>query len=1459
MEKILGLDLGTNSIGWALRDTSVTGNQIIDKGVLIFDKGIAINKDVEEPKVKKRTECRGKRRAYQAKKYSKWELIRSLIELNMCPLTLEELRKWSIGNWEMVNGQFKNTGRKYPQSERFIQWLRYDFDGDGKPDFERFGFSKHENCYLFRMLVVSETQEHKNLFKYNPYLLGRVLYQLVQRRGYKGRNEEEADTIVKGSEKAEILGHNDIADKIKQYKTLGAALYYTNKEGRKIRKRYNLRTDFEYELKEICRVQSITEKMYQQFWKAIIWQRPLRSQKGLVGLCTFEANKPRCPISHPLYEEFRTWIFINNLKIVIPEKNKQEQLEYINQNIYPLFNKKVEDFNLSDIAKVLDKVNGKITANFKYGEKDETGKYRKGAPDTKVISNKLTHKFNDILGADWKERYDWKNIIANKKKEVPYSYEDIWHVLLTFDNKENLNDFGKNKLLLNEKSVSDFSKLTLQTGFATLSLSAIKKILPFLQNGFIYSDAIYLANMHKVLGLETTPADFVDHFSKRFPSIKETFNIERNIINAINGLISLHVNSEFRYCIEDNRTLDEAEKKEVSDALIEAMEAKKWECISDTERKGYIQKAESYFLEFLRKPIRTIKEKLFYKTPRLHDLLLNWLQSNYNISEENKKFLWHPSEQETYLNAKKYNKYTLDGRECFIEASKSIKFEKKFPNAILEGRSQQLLGYPQPISKGFKNPMALKTLFKLKLLINHLLKSEKIDENTRVVIEIARELNDANRRKAIERWQHIRKKENEEFAKAIIGTAKVKYPDLDENDPSIINKFRLWFDQIENGKEVMNQVKNLNSDVAKLRLWSEQKGQCLYTGKTISLTELFDGSKFNIEHTIPASISFDNELKNLTIADATFNREVKSKKLPTECPNYHSSYNGYTAIKPRLKWMEEKIKTLEKSYLGVLKRKSDDREKNAEFIQRRHLLKFELDYWKYKYFTFTCSEYKSKWRNNQLKDTQIITKYALPYLKTIFKKTEVQKGEVTAVFREIYQISPRTAKKDRSKHSHHVKDAATLTLIPPAVQRDQILFQYYENKETGVSGKHLPTPKGWKDYNPYYILSIDNEILVNYIPDNRFLTQTKKFVRTRGKVQYLKYKDTNDRWHYKLNEKGQKIPLIANGDTIRGPLHDESIFAAIKQPEYKQVNNKFVPETDGKGNFIFEKNTKRDDGLFFVMRPLKKLNYFNSAEDLSLIVEPNLREYIKQEINNRITAGASFEEAIREPIWAYGRKVDKNGNHIHPISNIRCHIKAGGGFVTNPTIIKNFNSYISSKEYKQKQYAMNGMIPICAIYESIINNKAERELRSYSLLEVAKNYKMNGIKGLVEANIKHNNNLLLHLRSILQPGQKTLFFKESIHELKDLWQKGQTLELSKRLYFFTNVDGGRLLFIHHLCSLPNDEIASQMEKRGAKKGAAFVDFDIPFLKLRLSKKALNMAIEGLDFETLPDGQLRWLL
>lgn len=85
MAKVLGLDLGTNSLGWALVDESENEYTLIDKGVDIFQEGVARDKNNEKPAVQDRTSARALRRHYFRRRLRKIELLKILIRYDLCP------------------------------------------------------------------------------------------------------------------------------------------------------------------------------------------------------------------------------------------------------------------------------------------------------------------------------------------------------------------------------------------------------------------------------------------------------------------------------------------------------------------------------------------------------------------------------------------------------------------------------------------------------------------------------------------------------------------------------------------------------------------------------------------------------------------------------------------------------------------------------------------------------------------------------------------------------------------------------------------------------------------------------------------------------------------------------------------------------------------------------------------------------------------------------------------------------------------------------------------------------------------------------------------------------------------------------------------------------------------------------------------------------------------------------
>lgn len=113
-------------------------------------------------------------------------------------------------------------------------------------------------------------------------------------------------------------------------------------------------------------------------------------------------------------------------------------------------------------------------------------------------------------------------------------------------------------------------------------------------------------------------------------------------------------------------------------------------------------------------------------------------------------------------------------------------YRRVMPDA--EGCMQ--LGSPRTSS--IRNPMAMRSLFRLRALINRLLRDGKIDRDTKINIEFARGLNDANRRKAIEQYQREREVENRRYADEI----RKQY--LTESGREIVPseddilKYRMW-------------------------------------------------------------------------------------------------------------------------------------------------------------------------------------------------------------------------------------------------------------------------------------------------------------------------------------------------------------------------------------------------------------------------------------------------------------------------------------------------------------------------------------------------------------------------------------------------------------------------------------------------------------------------------------------
>lgn len=1533
MNKILGIDLGTNSIGWALRNPDLTENQIEKFGVLTFNKGVGVGKTGEYSYAAERTKKRSTRRLYQSRKYRLWATLEILINNSCCPLPMENLNKWRhYSKEEAVKNN--NGGRVYPIDDTaFDQWIKLDFNADGKPDYS--------SPYQLRK-ELADTKLDFNKGE-NKMKLGRALYHIVQRRGFKSSRKGADDikeketgndevTDLQYSEKKKNKVIIEYFEKYPDAKTIGWLYALLEKDSIRIREsiaQYAIRENYKKEIKYIFEFQklglqhplynSLVESGNNKNNGSIFYKRPLRSQKGLIGKCTLEPNKYRAPISHPSFELFRAWSFINSIKY----KETASEVDYwkplpveMKRSILDdkFFRKSKAYFAFSEIAEFIAKKGYKWKLNYSL--------------KTTVTGCPISARLKDIFGNDYQNIKILKGASEKTGKNY-YDLNDIWHVLFSYEDEEYVAEFAEQKLKLSAENVKQFviAWNALPVGYGMLSLNAINKINIFLQKGLIYTEAVLLANLPEIMGEELWDKNetfLLEHISN---IINENRN-QKSILNIVNTLISKHKNLEQKFGYKDNSyQLDKDDKEDIQKTIEDNFGTAKW------SEKEIMEKEEitiavtdcyqAYFKHsgFVRKDINgeryaTISsgnkthykaDSGYYLLPKLIDTLKEFLLLRFKLTDKQLQKVYHPSEINIYPPA------------------------KPDENGIAK------LGSPKTGS--FKNPMAMRALHELRKLLNYMIETNQIDSDTRVVVEVARELNDANKRWAIETMQRQREAENQEFSKAIEFLLKEnKQAIANTENETDIDKVRLFYELNEEQSlppvidENTNVKKKTKADkdeairwnglgknlIAKYRLWVEQGYQCMYTGKLITLADLFTEGIIDFEHTVPRSKSFDNSLANLTVCYHDYNRTIKKNLLPTELNNYDTDYDfgnkvgRCTAIKPRLDKWKEKVARINQQidFWKTKSKKASDKKWKDDAIRQKHLWEEELKYWQNKLNRFTITEITSGFKNSQKVDTQLISKYAFHYLKTYFEKVDVQKGSITAEFRKIYKLQSPDEKKDRTKHSHHAKDAAVLTLIPVAAKRDEILKTHYEYRE---ERRENFTTEPYKGFKREFVWSIDDNVLINNINNNQSLTLAKR----KGKKENLKDEKGNFIYQleqngnpkikthkdgkpiYKNNhhgliikdEEGNPVPVklksfirkIATGDCVRGQLHQETFYGAIK-PAKRDEKGNILKNEDGK--MILE------DNLRFVIRvPFEYKKDTNSPgfKTLEDILKQVVDVGLKKQLEKQIKEAGGLKEAFEKGMYL----LDKNGNpHGSKIRHIRVWAS-----VSEPLKIKK-QTNLSKAEYKQHYWAANGENIICAFYknDSIDKSgkiKTKRDLEIINLNDAAKfksygeiDYKQNIIlfrKGKNGEVLIDENGQKETPYALLKPGQKVIFYSNNIDELKK--NKNESTpsyikRISDRMYKIIKFAGGQLTFIHHIDArdekehmkafpenayFKKDDKGKDLKygKRGKNGFTEKIDDFIllnngnPWHKLLYTKDWLNFAIEGKDFEIKADGEIFW--
>ncbi len=473
MSKVLGIDVGTNSIGWALIED---GKRIIDMGVRIFPVGVKeddyAKSGSEKSKNATRRDARHARRTYDRYRQRRQRLEKALRE----------------------NGMMFDKATSLPAKE----------------------------LYQLRRKGLDERLEKEEF--------GRILFLLNQRRGFKSNRKGHSKDE---SEDKGLLGEmNSFQQTLEDggYRTPGeyfASLFdeqpedwhNENEPKKRIRKEHRVRRalyEKEFDLlwqKQAEFYSELTDELRDKIRNEVIfYQRKLKSAKHLVSKCRFEPKKRVIPKSHPLFQQFRVWTTINNLRITYGDRVNEFLTNQERVDLGAELSTR-EYMTHSQIKKFMG-----WPSSAKFNEMPQ-----------KILGNVTVARLEEAVGSDW-----YQGLSSAEK-------ERLWHNVYCAEDDEWLAEHAQNNWGMTDEQAEQLIKVNLEAEYGDLSYKAISKILPYLEDGYDYASACQMSGYHHSYNVEkqgkdrvlSDKLDLTKQEPLRNPLVQMSVNECARLINAV--------------------------------------------------------------------------------------------------------------------------------------------------------------------------------------------------------------------------------------------------------------------------------------------------------------------------------------------------------------------------------------------------------------------------------------------------------------------------------------------------------------------------------------------------------------------------------------------------------------------------------------------------------------------------------------------------------------------------------------------------------------------------------------------------------------------------------------------------------------------------------------------------------------------------------------------------------------
>jgi len=423
----LGLDLGTNSIGWALLRLDGEGEPcgLLDLGAHIFSNGRTPGKGL--PLAAGRRIARGMRRRRDRYLQRRRLLQALLLDYGLLPISRDER---------------KDLGRQDP--------------------------------YTLRARALDGPLE--------PYELGRTLFHMNQRRGFKSNRLSGEEDEKERGKIAERIGklREEIDPGTPGRRTLGEWLHRRHARGKPVRFRpesatfYPTREMYEEEFDAIRKMQEQNHTLTPSQWDAlrtiIICQRPLKPVE--VGRCSLDPSEPRAHKALPLAQEFRIYQEVNNLRIFEPGHRKERPLRKDERETLIEVLLGGRDVEFAKLSKMI------------------------GIDDRSRI-NLASEKRKKLNGDETAKKLRKKDLFGNRWNQLPGEFQnEIVKTLLNEQYNNKLVSTAQREWGLDKETAQKLSHARLPQGTVHLGETALRLVTPELARGLRYDEAVRLHYPH---------------------------------------------------------------------------------------------------------------------------------------------------------------------------------------------------------------------------------------------------------------------------------------------------------------------------------------------------------------------------------------------------------------------------------------------------------------------------------------------------------------------------------------------------------------------------------------------------------------------------------------------------------------------------------------------------------------------------------------------------------------------------------------------------------------------------------------------------------------------------------------------------------------------------------------------------------------------------------------------------